>query len=116
MSNPTCTTCRESDGPGQATCPNACTHLHPHTGCDYILVGSADCDRSGVWEWARMADCVKISHDEYRLPLRAKLPQGTPVTCNGYPGSIVRHYSGNTYEIRVPGGVVATDDFEEVTR
>lgn len=41
-----------------------------------------------------------------------QLKQGTKVWCNGYAGAIVRHYDGATYEIRVPGGVVATDQFE----
>lgn len=40
------------------------------------------------------------------------IPQGTPVICNGYNGAIVRQYDGDTYEIRLASGVVATDDFE----
>lgn len=43
-----------------------------------------------------------------------KLKQGTPVMCNGFRGAIVRHYDGATYEVRVPGGVVATDQFEVI--
>ncbi len=39
------------------------------------------------------------------------LPQGTRVYCNGYPGVIIRRYSANSYEIRVPGGPVCTDAF-----
>lgn len=45
-------------------------------------------------------------------PQHSPLPQGTPVTANGYEGVIVRHYDGNMYEIRLPGGVCCTDDFE----
>ena len=43
-----------------------------------------------------------------------RLKQGTPVMCNGYRGAIVRHYSDNMYEIRLPGGVTCTDDFEVI--
>lgn len=43
-----------------------------------------------------------------------KWMQGTKVRCNGYEGAVIRHYSGNMYEIRVPGGVVCNDDFEVI--
>lgn len=43
-----------------------------------------------------------------------ELPQGTPVMCNGFRGAIVRFYASTTYEVRVPGGVCATDDFEVI--
>lgn len=43
-----------------------------------------------------------------------RLAPGTKVECNGYPGTIVRHYSGSMYEVRVPGGVVASSDFTVV--
>jgi hypothetical protein len=39
------------------------------------------------------------------------LKQGTKVISNGFEGVIVRHYDGNMYEIRLPGGLVCTDDF-----
>lgn len=42
------------------------------------------------------------------------LKQGTPVLCNGYKGAIVRHYDGDQYEIRLPGGEVCTDDFHVI--
>ena len=42
------------------------------------------------------------------------LARGTRVMCNGYEGAIVRHYANTIYEIRVPGGVVATSDFEVI--
>ncbi len=34
---------------------------------------------------------------------------GDKVHANGYDGVIVRHYSGNMYEVRLPGGVAAVD-------
>lgn len=40
--------------------------------------------------------------------------QGTPVSCNGYQGTIVRHYDGAIYELRLPGGVCATSEFEVI--
>jgi len=43
-----------------------------------------------------------------------KLAQGTEVRCNGFAGVIVRHYHATIHEIRLPGGVVATGDFELV--
>ncbi len=41
-----------------------------------------------------------------------RLPQGTKVMANGYPGVIVRHYDGEMYEIRLQSGVVCTDQWE----
>lgn len=38
--------------------------------------------------------------------------QGDRVFCNGYPGAIVRHYSGGMWEVRVPGGVVCVGESE----
>lgn len=48
---------------------------------------------------------------------RLVLPQGTPVMCNGYPGAIVRLYDAEfgIYEVRVPGGLVASSDFTLIT-
>lgn len=31
--------------------------------------------------------------------------QGDKVRANGYDGTIVRHYDGHMYEVRLPGGV-----------
>lgn len=35
--------------------------------------------------------------------------QGDKVLANGYDGVIVRHYDGNMYEVRLPGGVACID-------
>ena len=40
------------------------------------------------------------------------LKRGTPVKSSGYEGTIIRHYDGGMYDIRLPGGVCCTDDFE----
>ena len=37
------------------------------------------------------------------------LKQGTRIVSSGYVGAIVRHYSGNMYEVRLPGGVCCID-------
>jgi|ERR1043166_381860 hypothetical protein len=58
-----------------------------------------------------------LSSEEARAMARArgKLKQGTKVMCNGYEGAVVRHYDGDMYEIRLPGGLVCTDNFELLT-
>ena len=43
-----------------------------------------------------------------------QLLPGQKVIYAGFPGSIVRHYSGNQYEIRLASGGVCSDDFEIV--
>lgn len=40
------------------------------------------------------------------------LKQGTKIKSSGFHGTIVRHYNGSQYEIRLPGGVKCTDEFE----
>ena len=40
-------------------------------------------------------------------PATIKIAPGTRGTYSGFPASVVRHYDGNTYEIRVPGGITA---------
>lgn len=37
------------------------------------------------------------------------LKQGTAVMYGEFPGTIVRHYSGGMYEVRLPGGVGCVD-------
>jgi hypothetical protein len=37
------------------------------------------------------------------------LTPGQRGTCNGFPAVVARHYHGNMYEIRVPGGLVCVD-------
>ena len=37
------------------------------------------------------------------------LNPGDKGTYSGFPATIVRHYSGNMYEIRVPGGLTCVD-------
>ena len=37
------------------------------------------------------------------------LKPGTIGTYSGFSATIVRHYSGDMYEIRVPGGLICTD-------
>lgn len=42
---------------------------------------------------------------------------GDKVTTSGYPGTVVRHYSGAMYEVRLARGVVCVDacDIEPIT-
>jgi hypothetical protein len=42
-------------------------------------------------------------------PASIILAPGTRGTFSGFSASIVRHYDGNMYEIRVPGGVICAD-------
>ena len=46
-------------------------------------------------------------------PATILLKPGQTGTYAGFPASVVRHYDGNMYEIRVPGGVtcVSAADF-----
>lgn len=48
--------------------------------------------------------------------MKTALRQGTKVLCHGYEAVIVRQYSGDSYEIRVPGGLICTDDFEVIDK
>ncbi len=34
---------------------------------------------------------------------------GTRGTTSGFPATVLRHYHGNMYEIKVPGGIVCID-------
>lgn len=43
---------------------------------------------------------------QYPIEGRTLRP-GQVVVCNGFRGVVVRHYASNTWEVRVPGGVVA---------
>jgi hypothetical protein len=40
-----------------------------------------------------------------------ELKQGDKGTYSGFPATIVRHYSGNMFEIRTPGGVACVDAY-----
>ena len=42
---------------------------------------------------------------------RPPIAVGQHGTCHGYPATVLRQYSGSLWDIRVPGGVVCTDDF-----
>ena len=37
------------------------------------------------------------------------LAPGQQGTYSGFPATVLRHYDGNLYEIRVPGGVACVD-------
>jgi len=39
----------------------------------------------------------------------AHIKPGLRVMCNGYPGAIIRHYSGNMVEVRLGSGMVCVD-------
>jgi hypothetical protein len=47
-----------------------------------------------------------------------KFKPGDKVSYSGYPGTIMRHYSGNTYEVRLASGDVAVDasELKRITR
>ena len=38
-----------------------------------------------------------------------RLLQGDKIRHNGFDGAIVRHYDGDMYEVRLPGGVCVAD-------
>lgn len=42
-------------------------------------------------------------------PATIVLKPGQQGTIDGFPATILRHYDGNMYEIRVPGGVKCAD-------
>lgn len=41
-----------------------------------------------------------------------ELQRGQKVFCNGYPGTVMRHYYQGMYEIRLPGGEVCVGESE----
>ncbi len=42
-------------------------------------------------------------------PATIVVAPGTRGTYSGFPATVIRHYDGNMYEIRVPGGVICAD-------
>jgi len=42
-------------------------------------------------------------------PATIILARGTQGTYNGFPATILSHYDGDLYEIRVPGGIICAD-------
>jgi len=55
-----------------------------------------------------------LTAENYDTLEPVKLPRGMAVRCNGFIGSIVRHYAGTMHEILLPGGLVCSGDFEIV--
>lgn len=52
---------------------------------------------------------MKSNTSHLYRPATIVLSRGTKGTYSGFPAVIVRHYDGNMYEIRVPGGVICVD-------
>ena len=47
---------------------------------------------------------------------RRKIQPGQRVTYSGFDAVVVRHYEGNMYEVRVPGGLTCVDAGDLIPR
>jgi hypothetical protein len=51
----------------------------------------------------------KVLTNNRKQNMTTTLTPGQRGTYSGFPATIIRHYSGNMYEIRLPGGLICTD-------
>jgi hypothetical protein len=61
-----------------------------------------------VWTLGlRVICCMAAYLRESEMESGMKYKQGDKVMANGFPGVIVRFYASTTWEVRLPGGLVA---------
>jgi hypothetical protein len=52
---------------------------------------------------------MKSNTSHLYQPATIVVAPGTRGTYSGFAATVIRHYDGNMYEVRVPGGVICMD-------